>query len=64
MEKVIVCIKNGAVIDVIAPENVDVYIRDYDTPIAINKDYIDDEKVALYNVMVDEDGDEYVEEIW
>ncbi len=64
MEKVIVSIKNGAVIDVIAPENVDVCIRDYDTPIAINKDYIDDEKVALYNVMVDEDGDEYVEEIW
>ena len=63
-EKIIVSIKGGMVIDVVAPPDVDVYIRDYDTPIAIDRDYVGDEKAASYKIEVDEDGDEYVEEIW
>ena len=65
-EKVIVSIKDGIVIDVVAPPDIDVYIRDYDTPIAIDRDYVGDEKAVSYKdkMKVDEDGDEYVEEIW
>ena len=63
-EKIIVSIKGGMVIDVVAPPDIDVYIRDYDTPIAIDRDYVGDEKAASYKIEVDEDGDEYVEEIW
>lgn len=65
-EKVIVSIKGGMVVDVVAPSDIDVHIRDYDTPIAIDRNYVGDEKAASYKekIDVDEDGDEYVEEIW
>jgi|GEM_PF-1211743 len=65
-EGVIVSIKGGMVVDIVAPSDIDVYVRDYDTPITIDRDYVDDEKAASYKdrMKVDEDGDEYVEEIW
>jgi len=58
-DKVIISIKEGMVIDVDAPEDIDVVIRDYDTP--RQGAYVDLKK---YTIQTDEDGDEYVEEIW
>lgn len=55
MENVIVCVKNGCVIDVKAPQGIGVYIRDYDAP----EGGADPELIKA-----DKDGDEYVEEVW
>jgi hypothetical protein len=52
-EKVVVSIKDGAVIEVEAPSSVDVVVKDYD---------IDGTEEAL--LKVDEDGDSYREMIW
>jgi len=56
---VIVCIKDGIVIDVTAPENISILVRDYDTPKQYG--YVDLDK---YEIKQDEDGDEYIETIW
>lgn len=63
--KVIVSVKGGMVVDVVAPSDIDVYIRDYDTPIAIDRG-VEDEKAEIYSdrIGIDEEGDEYVEEVW
>lgn len=53
-EKVIVSIKDGVVIDVIAPALVDVIVRDY------NVAGFDD----TARLKTDEDGDLYLESIW
>jgi hypothetical protein len=50
---VVISVKDGAVIDVEAPPQVDVVIRDYDVD-GINEDLLD----------VDEEGDLYREMIW
>jgi len=52
-EKVVVSIKDGAIIDVEAPPRVDVVVRDYDI------DGIDETRLK-----VDEDGALYREMIW
>lgn len=51
--KVIILIKDGAVIDVEAPSNIDVHIRDYDIE-GVDERLLD----------VDEDGEFYREMIW
>ncbi len=63
--KVIVSVKGGMVVDVVAPSDIDVYIRDYDTPIAIDRG-VEDEKAEIYSdrIGIDKDGNEYVEEVW
>ncbi len=53
MQKVIVSIKDGMVIDVEAPDFLDVVIRDYDV-----------EGVADKYLKRDKDGDLYRETIW
>ncbi len=63
--KVTISIRGGMVIDVDAPDNVDVYVRDYDTPL-IMESYMDEKKAEICrNKMdMDEDGDLYINEIW
>jgi len=53
--EVIISIKNGMVIDVKAPEEVTVIIRDYDTPSYCDEDY---------EAKTDEYGERYAEGIW
>ena len=64
--EIIVSVKGGMVIDVVAPPDTIVRIRDYDTPITLDRNYIEDEKVEIYKHMIETDmeGEEYVEEIW
>jgi len=50
---VVISVKDGAIIDVEAPSQVDVVVRDYDVD-GINEDLLD----------VDEEGDLYREMIW
>jgi len=59
MEKIIISIKDGIIVDVEAPDYVDVIIRDYDIP--RQGGYVDLEN---YEIKTDEDGDEYVETVW
>lgn len=53
MERVIVSVKGGMVIDVMAPQNIDVIIRDYDVD-GVREDLLE----------IDNDGDRYREMIW
>ncbi len=55
MENIIVSVKNGCVIDVKAPAGIDVFIRDYDAPEGGANPKL---------IKTDQDGDEYVEEVW
>ena len=52
-EKVIVSIKGGVLIDVVAPSWVDVILRDFDV-----------QGVETNRLKTDEDGDLYLESIW
>ncbi|MEO0282239.1 MAG: hypothetical protein ABIN05_07845 [candidate division WOR-3 bacterium] len=58
--EVIISIKNGMVINVKAPEEVTVVIRDYDTPSYCGYSDIEDSCEAK----TDEYGETYTEEVW